>query len=164
MSNEIKDAFLDNLAKRYGSIRKLEGSLSLYEVGEGAARVYIRYSKVHSKNQTFYSIRNEDLQKLGGYPSLICFLWNNQDEPLLLPFAEYEEVFQSTSPAGDGQYKAQIYLKGAGTELYIAGAGRFNVEAHFGWDAIDNLLDTTQLTATFDFSHSQIQTFLVSSQ
>jgi len=159
MANTIKTAFLKELTLKYGAIHKLKGSLSLYELGDGA-RIYIRYSKVHSKNQAFYGLREEDLQKLEGRPSVICFLWDNQDEPLLIPFSEYEDVFQSTSPAGDGQYKAQVYLKGAGTELYIAGAGRFNVDAHFGWEAIEALIDSARLTPVAEFSHAQIQTFL----
>lgn len=160
MANEIKSAFLKELSRRYGSIRKLEKSLSLYEIGEGAARIYIRYSKVHSRNQTFYGLREEDLQKLEGYPSIICFLWDNQTEPLFLPFSEYEDVFQSISPAGDGQYKAQIYLKDDGAELYVAGAGRFSVEAYFGWAEMESLLDSAKLSPISEFSHSQIQTFL----
>lgn len=160
MAKEIKAAFLKELSKRYGSIRKLEKSLSLYEIGDGAARVYIRYSKVHSKNETFYGLRKDDLQKLEGYPSAICFLWDNQTEPLFLPFSEYEEVFQSISPAGDGQYKTLIYLKNDGTELYIAGAGRFSIEAYFGWDGVETWLDSAKLSSVSEFSHSQIQTFI----
>jgi len=160
MANETKEAFLKELSERYGSIHKLEGSQSLYEIGEGATRIYIRYSKTHKRNQTFYGLREEDLQKLEGHPSVICFLWNGQTEPLFVPFSEYEDVFQSTSPAGDGQYKVQIYLKDDGTELYIAGAGRFNVEAYFGWDEIENLIDSARLGSIPEFSHSQIQTFL----
>jgi len=64
MANETKADFLEELSQRYGSIRKLENSLSLYEVGDGAARIYIRYSKVHRRNQTFYGLREEDLKKL----------------------------------------------------------------------------------------------------
>jgi hypothetical protein len=134
--------------------------LSLYEVGEGAARVYIRYSKVHRRNQTFYGLRQEDLQRLEGYPSIVCFLWDGQAEPLLVPFSEYEDVFQSVSPAGDGQYKAMVYPKDDGTELYIAGAGRFNVEAHFGWEPLDALIDAAKLGPVLEHSHSQIQTLL----
>ncbi|MBI3242017.1 MAG: hypothetical protein HYZ49_06965 [Chloroflexi bacterium] len=160
MANEIKAAFLGELSKRYGLVRKLEGSQSLYEIGEGGLRVYVRYSKVHSKNQTFYGLRSEDLRRLEGYPSIVCFLWDNQIEPVLVPLAEYEDVFQSLTPAGDGQYKAQIYLKNDGTELYIAGAGRFNVEAYFGWGEIERLIDSTRLKFAPEFSHSQIQTFL----
>lgn len=160
MANPHKASFLKKLSERYGEIRKLEGSLSLYEVGDGAAQIYIRYSKVHSKNQTFYGLREEDLQKLEGRPSAICFLWDTQEEPLFIPFSEYENVFQSTRPARDGQYKTQIYIKDAITELYIAGVGRFNVDAHFGWESIDALIDSTRLMPASEFSHSQIQTFI----
>lgn len=160
MANETKEGFLKELARRYGSIRKMERSRSLFEIGNGAARVYTRYSRVHGKNITFYGLRREDLQRLEGHPSVICFLWEGQSDPLLVPFASYEEVFQSTSPAGDGQYKAQVYLKDEGTELYVAGAGRFNVEAHFGWDEIDALIDSAQLDPVPELSHSQIQTLL----
>ncbi len=160
MANETKADFLEELSQRYGSIRKLENSLSLYEVGDGAARIYIRYSKVHRRNQTFYGLREEDLKKLEGYPAIVCFLWDHQREPLLVPFSEYEDVFRSISPAGDGQYKAQVYLKEDGTELYLAGAGRFNVDAHFGWDELETLIDSAKLTSVPDLSHSQIQTLL----
>jgi hypothetical protein len=114
MANEIKASFLTELTNRYGSIRRLENSLSLYELGDGAARLYIRYSKVHGKQQTFYGLREEDLREMEGYPSIICFLWDKQSEPLFMPFSDYEEVFQSTTPASDGQYKVQVYLKDDG--------------------------------------------------
>jgi hypothetical protein len=64
MANKTKAAFLDELARRYGSVQRLEGSQSLYQIGDEAARVYVRYSKVHSKHQTFYGLRAEDLQKM----------------------------------------------------------------------------------------------------
>ena len=160
MANKIKATFLEELAKRYGSIRKLERSQSLYEIGEGAARVYVRYSKVHSKNQTFYGLREEDLRELEGHQSIICFLWDNQAEPLFVPFSEYEDVFQSISPAGDGQYKAQVYIKDDGTDLYIANAGRFNVEGYFGWHELETLVDVAKLSNVPEFSHSQMQTLL----
>lgn len=160
MANEIKSAFLQELIKRYGSVRKLDRTRSLYEIGDGAARIYIRYSKVHGRNQAFYGLREEDLRKLEGHPSLVCFLWDGQKEPLLVPFSEYEQVFQSTTPAGDGQYKAQVYLQDDGTELYIAKAGRFNVEGHFGWTELEALIDSAKLRAVPEFSHSQVQTLL----
>jgi len=160
MASKTKTAFLRDLDKRYGSLRKLERSQSLYEIGDGAARVYIRYSKVHSGTRTFYGLREEDLQRLEGHPSLVCFLWNGQTEPLLVPFSEYEDVFQSISPAGDGQYKAQVYLQDDGTELYIAKAGRFNVEGHFGWSELEALIDSASLGTVPEFSHSQMQTLL----
>ncbi len=141
MANVIKQGFLNDLNKRFGNIRKLEDSLSLYDIGNGAGRVYIRYSKVHERGQTFYGLRQKDLQKLEGQPSVICFLWQGQKEPIILPYSDFEEVFHSLSPASDGQYKVQIFLQDAGSDLYIANAGRFNVEAFFGWAQLDSIID-----------------------
>jgi len=159
MANLVKISFLEELSKRYGRLNKLENTKSLFEIGEGGARIYIRYSKVHTRNQTFYGLREEDLHRLEGYPSVICFLWDNQKEPLLIPFSDYEEVFRSTSPASDGQYKAMVFLEDV-TEFYVAGAGRFNVEDRFGLDKLDVIIDEAKLKPVQDFSHSQIQTFL----
>ena len=159
MANLIKTSFLEELSRRYGHLRKLENSKSLFEIGEGGARIYIRYSKVHSRNQTFYGLREKDLQKLESFPSVICFLWDNQKEPLVISYPEYEEVFRSTSPASDGQYKAAVFLDDI-TEFYVAGAGRFNVDDRFGLDKLDAIIDEAKLRPNQDFSHSQIQTFL----
>ena len=159
-ANDTKTTFLKRLNERYGRVRKLERSESLYEIGGRATRVYIRYSKVHRGNRTFYGLREEDLQKLEGHPSLVCFLWEGQTEPLLVPFSEYEDVFQSISPAGDGQYKAQVFLEDDGAELYIAKAGRFNVEGHFGWDELEDLISPARFGILPEFSHTQVQTFL----
>jgi len=160
MANETKRSFLKELNNRYGSLRKLERSQSLFEIGDSAVRVYIRYSKIHGGDRTFYGLREEDLKQLEGHPSILCFLWDNQTDPLLVPFSKYEDVFQSTTPAGDGQYKAQIFLQEDGTELYIAKAGRFNVESHFGWSELESLIDSAKLKIVPEFSHSQIQTLL----
>lgn len=160
MANVIKENFLKDLKKRYGNIHRLDSSLSLYDIGNGAGRVYIRYSKVHSRGQTFYGLRHEDLKKLEGRPAAICFLWENQTEPLLLPYSEFEDVFHSVSPASDGQYKVQIFFQEAGYDLYVANAGRFNIEAYFGWEQIDSLITKSQLTEYPDLSHIQVQTLL----
>jgi len=64
------------------------------------------------------------------------------------------------APAGDGQYKVQIYLQDDGTELYIARAGRFNVEAHFGWSQLEDMTCIAPVEAVPILSHSQIQTLL----
>ena len=159
MANLIKDSFLQELESRFGKLRRLENSHSLFGVGKSETRIYIRYSKKHSRNQMFYGLREIDLQMLGGYPSVLCFLWDGQLNPLIIPYSEYEEVFHSVSPATDGQYKVQIYEQHEGTELYIANAGRFNVESYFGWQALENLID---LSTSYipDLSHSQVQTLL----
>ena len=162
MPNPAKQNFLAELRRRVGPLSKLEKSQSLYELEQGQGRILIRYSRVHSKNQTFYGLRDEDISKLEEKPSLICFLWNDQVEPLLAPFAAFEEVFRSTSPASDGQYKAQIYLEGENniTELYIAQAGRFNVEAYFGWDQISVIAGDRSQPAVPELNHSEVQTIL----
>lgn len=160
MAKPVKEAFLTDLAKRYGPFRKLDKSQSLYELNDSRVRLYLRYSKVHGKNRTFYGLREEDLRQLEGHPSIICLLWEEQSEPLLIPFSNYEEVFQTVRPARDGQYKAQVYLQENGIELYLAKAGRFNVEGNVGWAELDSLTRGGGLRAPMDLSHSQVQTLL----
>ncbi len=160
MSNQTKLEFLAELKRRFGKLKKLDNTQSLYEIGDGGARVYVRYSKVHG-SRTFYGLRQEDLQTIEGHSAVICFLWDGQPEPLLVPFSDYEEVFQTVSPASDGQYKVQVYLNDDGTDLYIARAGRFSVEGYFGWDALQVADGLTNLgTALPEISHSQAQTLL----
>jgi hypothetical protein len=152
--------FLEDLKSRFGAVRKLEGSESLYEVGRSGVRVYIRYSRVHNNKRAFYGLRHRDLQDLQGHPSVVCFLWDEQQEPLLVPFGEYEDVFHSLSPASDGQFKVMVYPQDEGTQLYINNVGRFSVEGHFGWDKIAAMLDLSHLETLPDLSHSQVQTLL----
>lgn len=159
MANPFKTTFLEQLTNKYGKPKQLPGSLSLFEIGTGLARVYIRYSKVHSRNQSFYGLRKEDLKQLEGFNSVICFLWDNQIEPVFIPFSDFEEIFDSLMPASDGQFKAQIYQDDE-TELYIANAGRFNIEGFIGWHNLDNLIDKNKIVELPDFSHSQIQSFI----
>jgi hypothetical protein len=160
MSNSRKEAFIENLRIRFGPLRKLNRSQSLYEIGNGSCLVYLRYSKVHERNSTFYGLRSEDLMLLEGRPSLLCFLWQGQSQPVIVPFADFEDVFQSVSPAGDGQYKAQLYIRDDVMELNIVGAGRFNMEAYVGWQALDHLLGTSKSSPIPDLSHARVQTLL----
>jgi hypothetical protein len=160
VANVIKENFLNELKNRFGNIRKLDETLSLYDIGNGAGLVYIRYSKIHSRGQAFYGLRQKDLQRLEGHPAVICFLWENQTEPLILPYADFEEVFHSLSPASDGQYKVQVFFLGAGYDLYIANAGRFNVEAYFGWEQFDSIITKSKLIDIPDLTHIQVQTML----
>ena len=46
------------------------------------------------------------------------------------------------------------------TELYIAQAGRFNVEACYGWTDLDSLVELEEVESAREFTHSQIQTLL----
>jgi hypothetical protein len=160
MANDVKRAFLDDLLSRFPSARRLEGSQSLYDLGGGLGRLYVRYSKVHVGRKTFYGLRRIDLQRLEGEHSLICFLWEGQREPLLIPYGGFEDVFQTVKPADDGQYKAQVYLQQEGTELYIANAGRFNVEAYFGWNEASLRASDEAIRSALQLSHCQVQTLL----
>ena len=160
MANEVRAQFLREFRNRFGRLQKLGKSQSLFEVGDGAARIYIRYSKVHSKGQTFFGLRKEDLLQLEGHRSFICFLWNNQQEPLFIPYSDYEDIFRAISPAGDGQYKAHVYLQEEGDEFYIAKVGRFNAESYFGWNYITSLMETAKFTDIPALSHSQVQTLI----
>jgi len=160
MAKEIKADFFKKLIDKYGAIKKIGNSKSLFETQSSNVRIYVRYSKLHKRDQMFYGLREEDLQQLEGHPSVICFLWDNQVDPLILPFLDYEEIFQSTTPANDGQYKVQIFLQEDGTEFYIARVGRFNVESYFGWSVLENLVDRNNIKAIPELSHSQIQSLL----
>jgi hypothetical protein len=160
MPKEARWHFLKELAARCPPLRKLDKTQSLYDIGGGAARVYIRYSKRHSGNRTFYGLRQQDLRELEGHTSFICFLWDDQTDPLFVPFNEYEEVFHATPAAPDGQYKSQVFLQPDGAELYVATAGRFNVERHFGWEPVEAAVESARLGPAPDLGHTQVQTLL----
>jgi len=160
MTSEVKSIFLQELSHRCGELYKLADSHSLFQIPGSNIRIYIRYSRLHNDNRTWYGLRERDFHELEGCPSIICFLWEGQEDPLLIPYSDFEDVFQSTSPADDGQYKVQIILHEDGTELYIPRVGRFNVEGYIGWRQLDNLLAITSINKLPDLSHSQIQTLL----
>lgn len=159
MANRVKTVFLEELTRRFGVLRKLPNSESLYQIGEGEGRLYFRYSKKHPRNRTFFGLRKIDLQALEGHAGILCFFWDGQREPLFVPFVEFEEVFAALAPASDGQYKAQVYETEGGVELYIANAGRFNVESYLGWSYLESLISTSK-TPFPSLTHVQVQTLL----
>jgi hypothetical protein len=158
LSRKERDRFLAELGRSYGPISKLGHTQSLYELGSGTCRVYIRYSKLHPRSQTFFGLRREDLRQLEGHMAFLAFLWDGQPEPLLVPFAEFEEVFAETQPASDGQFKVQIYPREDATVLYVARAGRFNVDGYFGWLQLDAAMKGSRVYPAL--SHAQVQTLL----
>jgi hypothetical protein len=159
MPNPVKASFIQELTSRFGAPRKLKHSQSLYEVGRDAVRLYFRYSKKHPRNRTFFGLRQVDLQALEGHHGVLCFFWEGQREPLFVPFGQFEEVFAGLSPASDGQIKAQVYEQIGGTELYLANAGRFNVESYMGWDFLESMIQPDGTTVP-DLAHNQVQTLL----
>lgn len=159
MAKPAKSAFLEQLHEKVGELRPLSNSKSLFESADQRVRLYIRYSKLHPGGRTFYGLRNQDLKHLEGHASFIGLIWEGQDEPLLIPFELFEDLFHSIPPAPDGQYKCQVYLRDEGTEFYIAGAGRFNVESHFGWQEFEQAF-RLESSPTPLLSHTQVQSLL----
>lgn len=157
MPNLFKESFVEKLKSTFGSLNKLPKSQSLFDLSNNS-RIYIRYSKRHGDLKTFYGLRKSDLIQLQGLNSHVVFLWDYQKEPVIIPYSEIEDIFDSIKPAQDGQYKAQIINQQNQHELYIAGAGRFNIERFFGWQHFENSLGKTNKTP--EFSHSQIQTII----
>src|SRR5438105_987098 len=159
MAKDIKLRLLQDLQQQFGSLTKLPNSQSLFQIGS-QARIYVRYSKVHRDGRTFYGLRETDLKQLEGHQSVICFLWDSQKQPLLVPYRDFEEVFATLAPASDGQFKAQIYPQPEATELYIANAGRFNVESYFGWNETNSITPITSDRWNRELTHAQVQTLL----
>lgn len=160
MASEVKNKFLEQISLKIGKPERFGKSQSLFKIQGSDIRLYLRYSKVHGRRNAFYGLRDVDLKQLEGFPAFICFLWEGQDDPLFIPFVDYEEVFQSASIANDGQYKVSLFLHEEATELYIARVGRFNVEGYLGWEQIDSIAKATGKTPIPDLSHTQIQTLL----
>lgn len=160
MPNLRKLRLLDDLRQRFGDVRKLKGSESLFVVGNEAARIYFRYSKVHEGGRTFFGLRQIDLRQLEGHNSYLCFLLDSKLPPLFLPYADFEEVFANAQPARDGQYKVQLLTKTNTLELYIARQGRFNVEGYLGLETIERGMDAHRLRDALSLSHSQVQTLV----
>jgi hypothetical protein len=68
MPNLHKANLLESLRDRFGELRKLSGSESLFTVGDDAAWLYVRYSKIHPGGRTFFGLRDADLRQLGLAP------------------------------------------------------------------------------------------------
>jgi hypothetical protein len=160
MSNFQKEKVLGELHLRFGDARKIKGSESLYVIGNEAARVYFRYSKVHARGRTFFGLREVDLRQLEGHNSYLCFLLDNDSAPLFVPYADFEQVFASGQPARDGQYKVQLFTGTNALELYIARQGRFNVEGYIGFETIERSIEAQRLREAQSFTHSQVQTLV----
>ena len=159
MGSPYRSQVNELLRRRFGETRKLKGSESLLVVGDEAARIYFRYSKVYPGGRTFFGLREVDLRQLEGHNSYLCLLRGDGSPPLFIPYADFEEVFHSAETAKDGQYKVQLYTEGA-LQLYVARRGRFNVEGYVGLGALESTMSPERLRQAHDLSHSQVQTLL----
>lgn len=160
MPNLHKLGTLEALRERFGELHKISGSESLFMVGQDAARIYIRYSKVHPGGRTFFGLREIDLRQLEGHNSFLCFLLDDGSAPLFVPYGDFEEVFRGAQAASDGQFKVQLVCRNNGQELYIARQGRFNVEGYVGLEPIARSFDKNLLRQAQNLTHTQVQTLL----
>jgi len=159
VANPVKTEVLVNLRQRYGDIRKMKGSESLFSVGD-AALVYFRYSKVHPAGRAFFGLREADLRQLEGQNSYICFLLDDGTPPVFIPYADFEEVFRGAEPARDGQYKAQLITRSSALELYVARRGRFNVEGYVGYGSLQIGTGVGLRDEATNLSHCQVQALI----
>ncbi len=160
MANIHKGKLLQTLRDRFGELHRLTGSQSLFVVGDDAAIVYFRYSKVHDRGRTFFGLRDVDLRQLEGRNAFLCLLLDDGSPPIFIPYADFEEVFHSAEPAADGQYKVQLISQEDSRQLYIARKGRFNVEGYVGTGPLEQSIDAGRLRPPCMLSHSQVQTLL----
>lgn len=159
MANIHKAKILEELKARFGALNRLADSQSLFSIGDNAARVYFRYSKVHPGGRTFFGLRRVDLQQLEGHNSFLCFILDDNSPPLFIPYADFEETFRAAQPADDGQYKVQLVTRDA-RELYIARQGRFNIEGYVGFESLEHSLDAKRLRSARELTHCQAQTLV----
>lgn len=157
MANQFKISLLSKLTEDFGKIKKLSYSLSLFDLNE-KIRVYIRYSKLHPRKQAFYGLRKEDLLLLNGKNSFIIFIDDNSEEPIFIPYDEFEDIFSSLETASDGQIKVSIFHQES-KELYISNVGRFNIERFVGWRSFTQKIQNVN-TKVPKISHSQAQTLI----
>jgi len=163
MARPTKVDFLAGLESEFAPLGRLPNSQSLFVLGEDDSRIYIRYSKLHPNGRAFFGLREMDLRRLEGHNSFICFLVDDKLPPVVIPYADFEEVFRQGEVAADGQFKVQLIVNSDYRELYVARCGRFNVEGYSGIQAIgDSISERSSVSVPFDFTHSQVQTLLAS--
>ncbi len=160
MPNVHKANVIATLRNRFGELHKIPGSESLFALSDDAARIYIRYSKVHEHGRTFFGLRKVDLRQLEGHNAFLCFILDDSSPPLFVPYADFEEIFHNAEAAKDGQYKLQLISQKDARELYIARQGRFNVEGYVGYAGLARSLDSKRLPESLHLNHSQVQTLL----
>lgn len=161
MANPYKQHLLANLEERFGELQKLEGSNSLFVIGDEAARIYLRYSKQHGRGEAFFGLRDVDLRQLQAHNSFICF-FSDIGEPIFLPYADFESLFEKAGIAQDGQYKVQLLRQHGNTSLYIPRKGRFNVDAFIGAQTLTDSIVATRLRENLGLNHCQVQTLIAS--
>jgi len=160
MANEQKKTLLKSLSGRFGELRQLQASKSLFVIGQEAAHIYLRYSRLHERRSAFFGLRKIDLAQLEGRNAFICFFTDDGFKPHFVPYADFEQVLRQSPVAADGQYKVQVLFGEANTrELYIPHVGRFNIDGYAGIDELA-LRVAVQSNPVPLLTHAQVQTLL----
>ena len=161
MPNIFIQNTIGKIKEDFGNLRKTGDGNSLYEIPSTGVLIYFRYSRLFKKGSyttAFYGLRKPDIDLLQGKQSFICFVWDENKSPILLPFNLFESYITQLPPSLDGQYKVQLYFKNTGTEFYIARVGKFNVDAYYGLKTLYGFSNIDlQLP---DLSHSMVQSLL----
>jgi hypothetical protein len=64
MANETRGKILTSIKATFGALRRLPASNSMFVLGDEAARIYFRYSKVLARGKAFFGLRQVDLRQL----------------------------------------------------------------------------------------------------
>lgn len=158
MPNDYKKYLLNEIEERLGRIARIPGSQSLFDLPNGV-RIYLRYSKIHRSRTAFYGLRQVDLNLLDGHNSFICFFSDIQ-QPLFVPYADFDSVIRQSPLASDGQYKIQIDFESGTSNLYLPRVGRFNVDAYGGLNTLYVSASGNRDGSAQTLTHSQAQTLV----
>lgn len=137
----------------------MPGSQSLFDVADGAGRLYLRYSRVHEQGTAFFGLRHADLLELDGHESFICLFTDGDSPPLFIPHSDFEQIIRQSPLATDGQYKVRLLSRNATHELFIPRVGWFNLDGYGGTAALASRLELRSDPAP-PLSHCQVQTLL----
>jgi hypothetical protein len=129
---------MDKIQFDFGKLKKVGTGKSLFEISSNGALIYFRYGKLTPKlnkkesySTAWHGIRYEDLRLLSGKAAFICFVGDNYDDPILIPYNKFEHLFKPSNPS-NAQYDFTINFKNSGTELDLPKVGKYNVDCYIG--------------------------------
>jgi hypothetical protein len=161
MPNQYVNTILDKIISDFGRVQKIGNGNSLFKIIANDVVIYFRYSRIsrhRGQPSAFYGLRNEDLKLMEGKNAFVCFVWDEENSPVLIPFARFEYYFSLYPPANDGQYKVLLFFSRSGTEMYISKVGKFNLDAYFGTKALYDI--GMRALKVPILSHSQVQSLI----
>jgi len=162
MANKYREKVLKELQEKYGTVKNIGNGYSLYYIPSADFIIYFRYSKISktskTSEKTFYGLRKEDIALMQGKISYICFLTDNEEKNVVIPFRQFEHYFLDATHSTDGQYKAYTVFKSTGTDLYFNNIGKFNIDNYLGTDKLFNLEKSKLLLP--ELTHAQVQSLV----